>query len=115
MTIANKKFIKAITDTLDDGKGQQIEVIDVRGKSTFTDHMIVVSGTSSRHVKGLANAVVVESKKLGVKPLGVEGEADAEWVLVDLVDVVVHVMQIKTREFYQIEKLWSVDAVDTEA
>ena len=111
----NTKFIQAISKVLDEAKGTQIEVIDVQGKSSFTDHMIVVSGTSTRHVKALANLAAVESKKLGVIPIGVEGEADAEWVLVDLGDVIVHVMQPKIREFYQLEKLWSVDVSEAKA
>lgn len=108
----NTKFIKQITKVLDEAKGTQIEVIDVAGKSSFTDHMIIVSGGSTRHVKALANQAVVESKKRGIIPIGMEGEADAEWVLVDLGDVIVHVMQSKIREFYQLEKLWSVEPAD---
>lgn len=106
----NKKLIKIITNALDDSKGKQIDVIDVRGKSSFTDHMVIVTGTSNRHVKALANEVVVTSKKHGIVPLGVEGVDAGEWVLVDLGDLIVHVMQPKIREFYQLEKLWSVDA-----
>jgi ribosome-associated protein len=70
--------------------------------------MVIVSGTSTRHVKALADNVVVQAKQHGYKPLGVEGENAAEWVLVDLVDVVVHVMMPDTRDFYALEKLWSV-------
>lgn len=111
----NKKLIKIIIKTLDDGKGKKIDIIDVRKKSTFTDHMIVVTGTSNRHVKALANAVVVTSKENGLIPLGVEGADAGEWVLVDLGDLIIHVMQPKIREFYQLEKLWSVDEMDTTA
>ena len=93
---------------LDDIKGNDITVMDVRGMTSVTDVMIVASGTSARHVKSLADAVVLACKKAGVSPLGVEGEREGEWVLVDLGDVVVHVMQPRIREFYALEKLWTV-------
>ena len=74
------------------------------------ENMIVATGTSNRHVKSLANNVVDEMLKVGIKPHGVEGLTDGEWVLVDLVDVVVHVMLAQTRKFYEIERLWSMSA-----
>ncbi len=97
---------------LDDMKAVDLAVLDVRGKSSVTDFMVIVSGTSGRHVKAMANNVVVEAKKAGIKPLGVEGEASNEWVLVDLVDVVVHIMLPETRDFYQLEKLWDAGSVE---
>ncbi|MDT8388739.1 MAG: ribosome silencing factor [Thiogranum sp.] len=93
---------------LEDVKAINVAEFDVRGMTAVTDFMIVASGTSDRHVKSLANAVVVACKKAGVKLLGIEGEREGEWVLVDLGDVVVHVMQPRIREFYALEKLWSV-------
>jgi ribosome-associated protein len=104
-----------VVKALDDLKGIDIKVIDVTAMTDVTDYMIVVSGTSSRHVKSLANNVVEEMLKLGIKPHGVEGLDQGEWVLVDLVDVVVHVMQSQARKFYEIERLWSMSADSREA
>jgi ribosome-associated protein len=89
-------------------KARDVVEIDVRGKSSVTDFMIVASGTSTRHVKSIADEVVKFAKRLDVQPLGVEGEREAEWVLVDLGDVVVHVMLPRIREFYALERLWTV-------
>ena len=85
-------------------------VLDVRQLSSVTDWMVVASGTSSRHVKSLANSVLMEAKAQGARPLGVEGAGVGEWVLVDFGDVVVHVMQPATSSFYDLERLWSVQA-----
>lgn len=93
---------------LDDLKAKDIQEIDVRGKSNVTDLMVVVSGTSSRHVKSIADEVVKQSKRAGLPPIGVEGHREGEWVLVDLGDIVVHVMLPRTREFYALERLWTV-------
>lgn len=97
----------AIT-ALEDLKGNEITAYDVREMTSVTDIMLIASGTSARHVKSLADAVVMACKKQGVPPIGVEGEGEGEWVLVDLGDVVVHVMQPRIREFYALEKLWTV-------
>jgi len=101
--------LKAIAlQALEDLKGLDIVEYDVRDMTSITDVMIVASGTSDRHVKSLADAVVTACKKAGVPPLGVEGSGEGEWVLVDLGDVVVHVMQPRIREFYALDKLWTV-------
>ena len=102
-----EKLKKLVIDALEDVKAQDIHIMDVREITSITDYMIIASGTSGRQVKALAQNVIEESKKNGVKPIGSEGEEKAEWVLVDLGDIIVHVMQPATRDFYQLEKLWS--------
>ena len=99
---------KQVLAALDDLKAKDIKEIDVRGKTSITDLLIVASGTSTRHVKSIADEVVKLAKRAGVLPLGVEGEKEAEWVLVDLGDIVVHVMLPRIREFYGLERLWTV-------
>jgi len=100
---------KIVVESLEDLKAVDITVLDVRNMTTVTDYMVIASGTSDRHVRALLNNVVEEVKKRGVRPLGVEGERDAQWGLVDLGDVVVHILLPQVREFYQLEKLWRVD------
>ena len=104
-----------VVTALEDLKGVDIVVLDVRDKTSFADFMVVASGTSDRHVKSLASNVADEAKKAGVRPFGIEGEQVGEWVLVDLQDVIVHVMQPRIRDFYGLERLWSVDAPRPEA
>lgn len=95
---------------LEDLKALEPVVLDVRELSSVMDWLVVASGTSSRHVKSLANNVLMKAKEQGVRPLGVEGERGGEWVLVDFGDVVVHVMQPAARNFYDLERLWSVQS-----
>ena len=109
MTIDELK--QMLLDALDDLKAEDITVLDVRGKTTVTDWIIVATGSSSRHVKSIANSVISAAKQANRAPLGSEGEDEGEWVLVDLGDVIVHVMQRQVREYYDLESLWSVDAV----
>jgi ribosome-associated protein len=109
MQIPSDEILTLVLAALDDGKGKDIKVIDVRGKTGITDYMVIASGTSERHVKSLADRVVEHAKIHRVPPLGVEGENTGEWVLVDLGDAIVHVMKPQTREFYQLEKLWQSD------
>lgn len=92
---------------LEDAKAQDIQVIDLSERSSFADYMVIASGTSSRQVKAMAERLVQRAKAQGIRPLGVEGADSADWVLVDLADVIVHVMQPQTRAFYNLEKLWS--------
>ncbi len=96
-------------NALQDLKAEDITVLDVKDKTSITDWIMVATGSSSRHVKSIANNVIIEAKKAGQPPLGIEGENDGEWVLVDLGDVIVHVMQQQVREYYDLESLWSVD------
>lgn len=105
---------KTVQDALENLKAKDTREIDVRGRTGITDYMVITSGTSSRHVKSIADEVVKMAKDIGVQPLGVEGEREAEWVLVDLGDVIVHVMLPRTREFYGLERLWTVDDPDAE-
>ena len=103
-----ESLLKQVHAALEEMKAKDAVEIDVRGKTSIADYLVVVSGTSTRHVKSVADEVVKFAKKLGVMPLGVEGEREAEWVLVDLGDVIVHVMLPRVREFYALERLWTV-------
>jgi ribosome-associated protein len=107
--MTNDELKQLAIAALEEMKAEDITVLDVQGKTSITDWVIVATGTSSRHVKSIANNVVVTAKEAGNQPLGTEGEADGEWVLVDLGDVIVHVMQRQVREYYDLESLWSVD------
>ncbi|MCE5232661.1 MAG: ribosome silencing factor [Mizugakiibacter sp.] len=99
---------RRVLAALDELKAKDVREIDVRGKTSIADLLIVASGTSSRHVKSIADEVVKFAKQAGVLPLGVEGQQEAEWVLVDLGDIIVHVMLPRIREFYGLERLWTV-------
>ena len=101
-------LLRAIHAAVGELKAKDVIEIDVRGRTSVCDYMVIASGTSTRHVKSIADEVVRHAKKLDCQPLGVEGEREAEWVLVDLGDVVVHVMLPRVREFYALERLWTV-------
>lgn len=109
-TLTTEQLKDLALAALDDLKAQDVQVLDVRGMTSITDVMIIASGTSDRHIKALADNVVEAAKQQGIQPLGVEGETSREWVLVDLGDVIVHVMHPQTRAFYNLEKLWTVGA-----
>ena len=97
-----------VTAALDDMKAVNIKVLDVRGLTDIADTMIIASGTSDRHVRSIAERVVERTKGAGFRPYGVEGARDGEWVLVDLHEVIVHVMLPRVREFYGLERLWEL-------
>lgn len=101
------KLRDLVVAALEDVKGVDIVVMDVRKLTDITDYMVLASGTSNRNVRALADSVVESAKKGGLQPLGVEGKEGLEWVLIDLGDVVVHVMHPDSREFYDLESLWS--------
>ncbi len=99
-----------VTDALADMKALDIRVIDVRGVTDIADTMVIASGTSDRHVRSVAQRVVEKTKAAGYRPHGVEGQQDSDWVLIDLSDLIVHVMLPRVREFYGLEKLWDLTA-----
>ena len=101
-------FTRLLTDTMEDLKAQDVQTLDVRALTTMTDYMIIASGRSDRQVKAIADEVIEAAKTRQIRPLGVEGQRQAEWILIDFGDVIAHVMRPDTREYYQLEKLWSV-------
>jgi ribosome-associated protein len=105
---------RIVVDALEDMKAENPVVLDVRGRTTITDLMVFASGTSRRHVKSLADNVIEKAREAGLKPLGVEGEDGAEWILVDLGYAVVHIMMPEIRDFYRLESIWDVHESDEE-
>ena len=101
------KLNTLVIDALDELKANDIKNIDVDNITTITDNMIIATGTSSTHVKAIADNVITKVKEANIPILGIEGEDFREWILIDLGDVVVHVMQTEAREYYQLEKLWT--------
>jgi ribosome-associated protein len=111
----NRKATKArpslktvVTDALADMKALEVKVLDVRGLTDIADFMVIASGTSDRHVRSVAQRVVEKTKEAGFRPHGVEGQQDSDWVLIDLSEMIVHVMLPRVREFYGLEKLWDM-------
>jgi ribosome-associated protein len=102
-----KKTQQWIQNALEDAKTQNIAVLDVRKISDFTDYMVIATGTSNRHVQSSADKVVETLRGHGVRRVGIEGQQLGDWVLIDFGDVVVHIMREQTRDFYNLEKLWS--------
>ncbi|EKF75785.1 hypothetical protein A11A3_02912 [Alcanivorax hongdengensis A-11-3] len=104
--MSDTPLLQRVIDALEDVKAQNITQLDVRELTSVADDMVIASGTSNRHVKALADSVVEAAKEAGQPPLGTEGENGGEWILVDLGDVIVHLMLPATREFYDLERLW---------
>lgn len=102
---------ETVTAALDDMKAVNVKVLDVRGLTDIADTMVIASGTSDRHVRSIAENVARKAKEAGYRPLGTEGARDGEWVLVDLMDILVHVMLPRVREFYGLERLWDQEGV----
>ena len=107
--MTEKKLEKTEINSIEELKAVDIKILDVKRLTSITDIMIVASGTSARQVRSLANKVIEEVKKINVYPLGSEGEEQGEWALIDLGDIIVHIMQPAIRDYYQLEKLWSVE------
>ncbi len=107
---AGPSLRSVILAALDDMKALEVKVLDVRGLTDIADFMVIASGTSDRHVRAVAQRVVEKTKEAGFRPHGVEGEQDADWVLIDLHEMIVHVMLPRVREFYGLEKLWDMTA-----
>jgi ribosome-associated protein len=111
----SEQLSDVVVDALEEVKARDIVKLDVRKLTTVTDFMVVASGTSNRHVKALADAVAEKSRSAGHRPVGIEGAEGSEWVLLDLQDTLVHVMLPRVREFYNLEKLWSLQPDDVAA
>jgi ribosome-associated protein len=106
--VHSRKLATLAENALADVKARDIRLMDVRKSTTVTDYMIIASGTSDRHVRSIADRLVERATAAGCKPLGVEGQESGGWVLVDLHDVVVHIMLPKVRDFYKLENLWEM-------
>ena len=102
-----QSLVNFLTETLEGLKAQDIQAIDVKGKSSITDTMIICTGTSSRHVASTADNLIEESKKAGVDVFAHEGKAVADWIVIDFGQAIVHILQNESREMYQLEKLWA--------
>jgi ribosome-associated protein len=107
--------VKVVEHALDEMKAVNVTVLNVQKLTDIADTMIIATGNSDRHVRSIADRVIEHAKKAGFRPMGVEGERDGEWVLVDLQDVIVHIMLPRVREFYRLENLWDVSAARREA
>lgn len=109
------RIVKVVEGALDEMKAVQVKVLDVRQLTDVADTLIIASGNSDRHVRSIAERVLEHAKKAGFRAMGVEGQRDGEWVLVDLQDVIVHIMLPRVREIYRLENLWDVSAARREA
>jgi len=108
--LASNNTLNLVRNALEDMKSQDMIVLDVKNITTVTDHMVIVSGTSTQHIRAMVNHLITQAKHHGIEVLGSEGEETAEWILVDLGNVIIHAMLPEIREYYELEKLWSVDS-----
>ena len=108
--MTSDQLTELVISSLEDLKAIDIQQVDVSGQSPLTDRFVIATGNSTRHVKSMAEKLVMKAKEADCKPLGVEGEREGEWVLVDLNDVIVHLMLPRTRAFYNLEKLWEASS-----
>ncbi|MBA5248034.1 MAG: ribosome silencing factor [Gammaproteobacteria bacterium] len=99
--------LNAVTGIIDELKGEEVVTLKVLDQSADIEAIVIATGRSTQHVRGIANNVKIEAKRLGMKVVGIEGAETGHWMLIDLAEVIVHVMTAKTREFYKLEKLWS--------
>lgn len=104
-----EKQIKTVVDAIDELKGEDITTLNVMAQSVDMEAIIIATGRSVQHVRGIVNNIKIEAKKLNMTLLGIEGEEFGEWALIDLGEVVAHIMIGKTRDFYKLEKLWSTE------
>jgi ribosome-associated protein len=107
MPLASTGVLRLILDALDEAKAKDIQQFDVRELTDITDFMVIASGTSHRHVHAMANRVREAARQKQLHPIGVEGESENDWILIDYTDVVVHLMMPEVREFYSLERLWN--------
>ena len=115
VTKAKPSLKTVVIGALADMKALEVKVLDVRGLTDIADFMVIASGTSDRHVRSVAQRVVEKTKEAGFRPHGVEGQQDSDWVLIDLSEMIVHVMLPRVREFYGLEKLWDITATQRAA
>ena len=106
--LPTEQLQQLVLTTLEELKAQDIKTIDVSGQNPLTDRFVIATGNSTRHVKSMAGKLIEAAKAAGAQPLGVEGEREAQWILVDLNDIIVHLMLPQARAFYNLEKLWEV-------
>ena len=106
--LPTEQLQQLVLTTLEELKAHDIKTIDVSGQNPLTDHFVIATGNSTRHVKSMAGKLIEAAKAAGAQPLGVEGEREAQWILVDLNDIIVHLMLPQARAFYNLEKLWEV-------
>lgn len=113
-TVEPSQILNSVLASLEDSKAENIVPIDIQGKSSLGDYMVVASGRSHRHVAAVADQLIRAVKEAGLGAPRVEGLASADWVLVDTGDIIVHIFRPEVREFYNIEKMWQAPDLDDE-